>query len=364
MKRKSLLANQKGISTLIETMIAVGISITMVTVYIISIDNAYTVYDRPDIDLEAKSIGLMEKLLNSPGKDAGYGYDWELDPEDSIAIGLATSKTTSYGIIQLDPLAPIAKFSWFDRDGLVPAGTNISFDASSSTCIDSAFITSYSWWFDWDGDINSDPDCFTVVETWSYDPLDSDPHQVLLIVNDSNNLSDYCIHTVQANTFQNPDVNPWSDKPININLGTGENAFKPYDEDSYIIYTRLKEDKNLYLYEIKDKTSFGYAILDLRKIKNLSIIDYDDARTALGFSSSMYSAYNFNISITNTSGEILSYGASFENAEVVASTTRDVLIYHKPKINPSGDAITFFEEIISPYHENGRITVYFFLGGG
>ena len=110
-----------------------------------------------------------------------------------------------------------------------------------------------------------------------------------------------------------------------------------------------------------------YAILDFEKVDALckdpaevGYIDYDLVKSLLGLEVSLdppeYFMYDFHITIedeTNT----YTYGKSYDNANVVASTTRNVLIYHELIANnPSGDWIIETH----PYYENGQITVRIF----
>ena len=95
----------------------------------------------------------------------------------------------------------------------------------------------------------------------------------------------------------------------------------------------LTKDGNDYIYELKGKNNFPYAVLDDRKIENLSKIDYRTAKAALGLDD----RYDFSIEIIASDGSIiLSYPSSIgektlktgSTREIVSICSRDVLIRH------------------------------------
>jgi len=68
-----------------------------------------------------------------------------------------------------------------------------------------------------------------------------------------------------------------------------------------------------------------YGKLDLDKINALNEVEYEDARDALG----LETKYNFNIEILDIEDtELLKYGLSYKQAEVVGSFSRNVCIYN------------------------------------
>lgn len=68
-----------------------------------------------------------------------------------------------------------------------------------------------------------------------------------------------------------------------------------------------------------------YGTLDLDKINTLNEIKYDTAKEALG----LEEQYDFNIEIIDINDEeLLKYGKSYTNAEVVGSFSRNIRIYH------------------------------------
>lgn len=102
MKKRYLLKDENGVSGILETIVSVGISITLLTVFFYSTDTLYTVQDEPGTDLEAKSVGLMEKLINDPGQDHLCYPEWqEFDYNHIVALGLGTSRVIQYGVMKV-----------------------------------------------------------------------------------------------------------------------------------------------------------------------------------------------------------------------------------------------------------------------
>lgn len=241
---------------------------------------------------------------------------------------------------------PHAEFTWFDEDGLA-ANKTIFFDASESE----GDIVKYEW--DWD----SNGVYVDAGSTATYSKVfgDNNPHVVTLRVT-AGGKTDNCSKIVQANTFQTPDIEPWTEADIEAYPSTDDQTFGQYDERYFVTYTKISDE--YYLYEIKEKTNSHYTILDYNKVNSLSNLDYYDVKSALGLTTSKYNNYNFNISVSRGTGLTFSFGAYYDLSTVTGldSISREVLIYHKPKT--SGTTI-----IKPPYYENGRITVRLFLGG-
>jgi len=250
-----------------------------------------------------------------------------------------------------------AEFVWFDADGVGP-GRKIFFDASKSVEGKNG-KTWYTWWWNWTENKNlkqSGTDLKTVMYTYP----DEQPHTVRLQVNDSSN-NHSCIYIVQVNTFQKPNIEPWTEHDMETFPENDDQTTATYDKGYYVTYTNL--DNNYRLYEIKEKTGSPYTILDYKKISSLNNVTYYTAKSALGLNTSDYAAYNFNISISDYTGVIFSYGASYTPSSVKASTSiiREVLIYYSPEAQKNG----FEEWTINkhPKYEKAQITVRIFLGG-
>ena len=101
-KRRYLLKEKNGSATILDAIIAIGIAIAIFMVFIYYTNALYTIQNEPGVDLELKSVGLMETLIKSPGQ-SGYHYpEWQEDPRDILkALGLSTSRTIQYGTLQL-----------------------------------------------------------------------------------------------------------------------------------------------------------------------------------------------------------------------------------------------------------------------
>jgi len=317
--------------------------------------------------------------------NGGYTYEWDFDDSDGIQVesneedpthaytqagiytatfhvedskGQTASDTATVNINP--PPHTHADFTWFDNDGPYRTGTNISFDASTSS-YSRGYIETYDWWWDWDPE-NPDPDNpdSTLQTPFCFNEyLNNETHYVRLRVTDNDNGNDACIHAVQANNLNPPDVDwqPWvlTSKDVYPNQ-----TFVPYGKDHYIKYTPLLPlEDGYYLFEIKEKTTSTYNILDFEKIENITNVIYSVVKSALGIESES-AICEFNITIVTTVNEIdvvtYTYGASHENTYALESATKEVLIYHKPTADNK-------ELTNHPYYETGKITVCVFIGG-
>ncbi|GAJ13633.1 unnamed protein product, partial [marine sediment metagenome] len=114
--------------------------------------------------------------------------------------------------------------------------------------------------------------------------------------------------------------------------------------------------------KVKGETGFVYPVLDSQKIDALfaepsSKVSYDQAKTILGLVDE-YKYYDFDITLFSvTYSPPKEYGATGDFADVIVSTTRNVLIYFPPEINSDGT------NFVAPYYEIGQITIRMFLGG-
>lgn len=109
--RRYLIYNKNGGYSTIEALITIGFSVVLLAVFFSSITNFYTVYDRPDIDLNAKSIDILEMLLGSPGQGLNNNRNWEDAVDDAETLGLGTDPTVEYGIYYVTSNGNIIIFS-------------------------------------------------------------------------------------------------------------------------------------------------------------------------------------------------------------------------------------------------------------
>jgi len=92
-------------------------------------------------------------------------------------------------------------------------------------------------------------------------------------------------------------------------------------------------------FEMKGDRDFPYAILDERKITNLTKLDYEVAKEALGIDD----AYDFNITITNSTGaKIVSYGEHPDSAHIVSICTRNILIRYS-RVDADNNPVYLYE---------------------
>ncbi len=101
-KKRYLIKNEAGHSTILETLISVGISITLLTVFFYSANTLFTVQDTPENNLESKTMGIMETMVASTGQNASQSSEWQWDPQNIVSLGLSTSPTVEYGIITVN----------------------------------------------------------------------------------------------------------------------------------------------------------------------------------------------------------------------------------------------------------------------
>jgi hypothetical protein len=276
-------------------------------------------------------------------------YDFEVDVSHCYFVAMDTTDV----LVHNPPLynvPPIAKFTWFDIDGL-NSETTIFFDASESYDPDGR-IVEYKWDFGDDESTTSDK------PTASHTFYDSSMYMVSLTVTDNESANNTYTCAVQANTLSLPDIEqaPWVLTGKNIYSYNNDQTLSPCDENYYVEYKNL--GNNNYSFEIKEKNSL-YTIIDYDKITNLSKIGYWGAKLILGLNEISNVLYSFNITIISYSGgTTYYYGPTWENANAMVSNSREVLIYHKPEVNKSD-----ITDITPPYYENGKIILRFFIGG-
>jgi len=283
--------------------------------------------------------------------NGGYSYEWDFDDSDGIQVESTEEDpthvytqagiyTATFTVTDSIPLTnsdtatvtinypPVADFTWFDSDSLAP-GTDISFDASSSSY--GGDVATFEWWWDWNLDWNeeSPPPPNATGANPSYDFEDNGTYLVMLRVNDSA-INDTCIHAVQANTLNLPDADwrPWVATSKEIYPSSDDDTLASFDKNYYVEYENLPDGN--FSFEVKLKTSTNYIILDYGKVDNLKNVSYSNVTSGLNLDTSTSIFYSVNITISNDEGIISTLGPSYDNANVIESIYREVLIYHKP----------------------------------
>ncbi|MCD6236482.1 MAG: hypothetical protein J7K13_00820 [Thermoplasmata archaeon] len=124
-------------------------------------------------------------------------------------------------------------------------------------------------------------------------------------------------------------------------------------------YTGYEDIK---LVEIKETENYPYAVVSREKIealKNNSLqgeAGYEKVKEALGIDP----RYDFNITVTNSSGTIVSYGKSYEHANVITSLSRSILIIKKPDVE-SVASVMAANQPKPKIAELGKLTIYIFI---
>ena len=120
--------------------------------------------------------------------------------------------------------------------------------------------------------------------------------------------------------------------------------------------------EDIKLVEIKETENYPYAVVSREKIealKNNSLqgeAGYEKVKEALGIDP----RYDFNITVTNSSGTIVSYGKSYEHANVITSLSRSILIIKKQDVE---SAVSFMaaNQPKPKIAELGKLTIYIFI---
>ncbi len=97
MKIKKLFRSKSnaGSAVLLETLFSIGVVLTFVSLFFYTFNDVYDVYDRPDIDLDAKAEILLETIMSSSN-------DF-LNLSDLSILNLGNDPTTVYGIAYYNP---------------------------------------------------------------------------------------------------------------------------------------------------------------------------------------------------------------------------------------------------------------------
>jgi hypothetical protein len=257
-----------------------------------------------------------------------------------------------------------ADFTWFDVDGLNP-GKEIRFNADNSFS-ECSSIKNFKWYLNEDGVFNRIEGIDIVTSIFTYTFENNGDYEVMLEVTDECDNSDVCIYTVQVNKIQTPETD--SSEENNVDL-TNENNDEIFDQDDEKYFTDYTQEgdllgTNFYLYEIKNKKSADYKILDINSINNLeSLLDenYNEIKSRIGLGD----IYNFNIIIKDGNDNIIcSCGATKDDSyfQPLKTVKRKVLIYYPPDaIIPAGKEVARIDN--HPIYEEGEVLVSIFLGG-
>ena len=103
-KARYLLKDKHGSATILDAIIAIGIAIAFFIVFVYYTNALYTIQDEPGVDLEVKSVGIMETLINTPGQTNFLYPEWQ-EEEDGFDIlkelGFGKSHTIQYGTLRI-----------------------------------------------------------------------------------------------------------------------------------------------------------------------------------------------------------------------------------------------------------------------
>ncbi|MFH1101066.1 MAG: DUF2341 domain-containing protein [Methanobacteriota archaeon] len=105
--KQAFTRNQEGITSILELVVALSIIFVLLSFFFISLNNFYTVYKRPDIDIQAKTYSVCESLINQPGYTKYFTKNWEDNPMNIRVLGLAASPLAVYGCFNLSPAGKI-----------------------------------------------------------------------------------------------------------------------------------------------------------------------------------------------------------------------------------------------------------------
>ena len=93
MKNRKFILCNKAVAVPLESIIALGVVATMLSVYFLGISVLFQPYESEEFDLIAKSIDICEALIKDPGQGVGSDVNWEDDPDNVSVLGLALAPT-------------------------------------------------------------------------------------------------------------------------------------------------------------------------------------------------------------------------------------------------------------------------------
>ncbi len=422
-KMKNIFHKNHAAASVIETIIATAIVFAVLLLFFTSIRNLYHVHVREDIDLQVKCNDIIEMFLSSPGRSTTFIKNWEdeIDGSDILAgsLGFAATPTIEYGTFRDDAgdIDTTVLYNEPSAGSLISScfllGTQVVTGDETYKNIEDVIVGDIVKSYDLDTDsiVNR-----KVVDVFHHFPEEMTPYY--LVVNDFlkvtpnhllfhedhwiyfddisvgdviNNVVIYSVDKVfeQMPTYNleiegdhnyfvclsndvllvhndDSEMNPW----VSTHKDSYVNSIRSFGGDYYVEYTYKDGGTDQGLYEIKSKSNYPYTVIDYDKIMKYQNgeVEYATAKEILGLVSTfntIYDLYDFHVTITGESGIILDgYGASYKDAQVVVSTTRNVLIYHPPRLGNDFDYVTDDppdENIIPPYYEIGQIIVRMFF---
>ena len=250
----------KAVSYPLQALIAFSFTLLMVGFYLACLQSTFIHQEREDIGIVAKSLDVSERLLSDPGQTDYLSMDWERDPSNISSLGLGARSIVSIINITTGELY-VYSYRYGGKPSYYVSGPDYGerFNLTFNFSRRRPFIA--------------------------------------IKLNSSDNYSNY---PYDGKILLSPSL-----ERLLIYIGTGASILAM---DNNLVEVRLSKD-------------FPYAILDIRKIENLTKIDYEKAKEALGIH------HDFNITIINeTKATILSYGKSFDSRSIVSVSTRNVLI--------------------------------------
>jgi PKD repeat protein len=101
-RKRNCIFNKRGATSILESLVAIGISITIVSGYLITIESHYKIHETNETDLKVKSQTVMESITGSTGKSKSFNLNWEKDNSLIKVLGLRASNVVEYGIIEIN----------------------------------------------------------------------------------------------------------------------------------------------------------------------------------------------------------------------------------------------------------------------
>ncbi|MCD6237519.1 MAG: hypothetical protein J7K13_06180 [Thermoplasmata archaeon] len=312
---KDISRNEWAVTNPAQSIIAFSIVVTMVGFYFAGVNSSFVSYENVDTDISAKAIDIIEKLLGDAGEAIGDNVNWEFDTENLTAIGLCATPT----------------FSNFSNSGLNDRHN--------------VFAASYSGQTEGSKDKNGDLDIevlFQKPTLWYWDS-ETQSYKPLWLKNGytSNNLPDW-IKITHNGVLTDEAKKYFSTTPPLPSRPTNRYDLNKVNMD--VIFFNID---NSYQYEIKLNNNFLYAILDERKMSNLTNIDYEKAKEALGIDDN----YDFSITITGNNGTVLAYDSTnkyFKNGDVGStSSSNTITVLDQSNTNGAGDEIGSYGQYLA-----------------
>ncbi len=99
MKKIFFKKGDRAVSTVFELLIALGVVLSIILIFLFAAENFYDVYEQEDIDLSTQAETLLSVLISTPGTSPRLLPDWTIDPTETLHIGLAQNTPIDYGII-------------------------------------------------------------------------------------------------------------------------------------------------------------------------------------------------------------------------------------------------------------------------